>query len=361
MIICRAKVAILARILFLLTSSNAQTSTSCNPLDTTCSADTALGKSISVDFTSGASDLFTGSGDPTYGSDGVVLTVSESGDAPTLTSTFYIMFGRVEVSLKAATGDGIVSSLVLLSDDLDEIDAEWMGYDGANLQTMYFDQGVGPSSRLNIVPVANNQEEFIDYALDWTSERIEWIASGTVLRTLEAGNASTSEYPQTPMQVKLGAWSAGDSDTNAEGTVEWAHGPTNYSQGPFNMYVKSIKVTDYSTGNQYEYGDTTGSWKSIVAVDGTINGNLDSVASLSVTATMTATATASNIPTSGIGGIGGGSSTTDVPKGWTMTTSGKVVPSSSVAVKFDVFFNVLHRYLFVSVVQYYFVNADHSC
>ncbi|PKS05401.1 hypothetical protein jhhlp_008777 [Lomentospora prolificans] len=267
----------------LLGLSNAQTSTDCNPLDTnTCPADPALGTTISIDFTQGESDYFTGSG-PTYGDDGAVFTVAKSGDAPTLTSTFYIMFGRVEVKLKAAPGNGIVSSLVLQSDDLDEIDMEWMGYDGANVQSMYFDQGVGPSTRLGILPIANNQEEFVDYVLDWTSERITWSIGGTVLRTLEAGDASTSEYPQTPMMVKIGSWSAGDEATNAKGTVEWAHGPTDYSQGPFSMYVKSMVVTDYSTGDEYVYGDKSGAWTSIKAVNGVVNGNLDGASTSSST------------------------------------------------------------------------------
>jgi hypothetical protein len=38
------------------------------------------------------------------------------------------------------------------------------------------------------------------------------------------------------------------------------------------MYVKSIKVTDYSTGTAYEYSDKSGSWKSIRAIDGSIKG-----------------------------------------------------------------------------------------
>jgi Glycosyl hydrolases family 16 len=37
-------------------------------------------------------------------------------------SNHYIFFGRVETWLKSAPGQGIVSSIVLESDDLDEID-----------------------------------------------------------------------------------------------------------------------------------------------------------------------------------------------------------------------------------------------
>ena len=54
--------------------------------------------------------------------DGAHFRVQKSGDAPTITSDFYIMYGKVSCNLRAAPGAGIVSSLVLLSDVLDEID-----------------------------------------------------------------------------------------------------------------------------------------------------------------------------------------------------------------------------------------------
>lgn len=34
-----------------------------------------------------------------------------------------------------------------------------------------------------------------------------------------------------------------------------------------------MTVTDYSTGTSYRYGDKSGSWQSIVAEGGTVNGN----------------------------------------------------------------------------------------
>lgn len=37
------------------------------------------------------------------------------------------------------------------------------------------------------------------------------------------------------------------------------------------MFVKSIKVTDYSNGKEYVYKDMTGKWESIDAVDGKVN------------------------------------------------------------------------------------------
>lgn len=39
------------------------------------------------------------------------------------------------------------------------------------------------------------------------------------------------------------------------------------------MHMKSMTVTDYSTGTSYRYGDKSGSWQSIIAEGGKVNGN----------------------------------------------------------------------------------------
>ncbi|KAI8632579.1 concanavalin A-like lectin/glucanase domain-containing protein [Xylariaceae sp. FL1651] len=313
-------------------STKAQTYTSCNPLQSSsCPPDPALGKTIDIDFTQGGSDLFTTSGGtPTYSSNGVSFTVAKSGDSPQFISLFYIMFGRVEITMKAAPGAGIVSSLVLQSDCLDEIDNEWLGADDPEVQTNYFGKGItGSYNRGQFNPAPNSQEEFITYTVDWTSDRIVWTVGETVVRTLTAAEAEAGQYPQTPMQVKFGAWSGGDP-SNSQGTIEWARGPTDYSKGPFSMVVQHIKVTDYSTGSKYTYGDTSGSWQSIRADGGSVNGNLGGAGGLTTTAVTSAAASTStaSVPAGGIGSSSG-SSSSNLPPGWVMTSDGKVVPSSS--------------------------------
>ena len=302
---------------------------------------------IDVDFRKGSVNSFAASGGGTvsYGSDGVSFTVAKSGDAPQLTSIFYIMFGRVELTMKSAPGAGIVSSLVMQSDDLDEIDMEWLGADSTEVQTNYFGKGQTTTyNRGQFNPAANNQDEFITYTVDWTADRIVWSVGSTVVRTLNYADAATGQYPQTPMQVKFGAWAGGDPSTNAQGTVEWARGPTDYSAGPFSMVVQSISVTDYSTGKQYVYSDTSGDWQSIEAVDGQVGINVG-VDVATQTATATAAAATSLSPIVPAGGIGAGSTSTEtgwpwvstststaistIPSGWVMTSSGKVVPASS--------------------------------
>jgi len=260
----------------------------------------------------------------------------------------------VSITMKAAPGAGIVSTLVLQSDDLDEIDMEWLGADGTEVQTNYFGKGdVTTYNRGAFNPAANNQGEFITYTVEWTATQVTWSVGGTIVRVLTPATADTNQYPQTPMQVKFGAWSGGDS-SNAAGTISWARGPTNYADGPFTMVVQSIAVTDYSTGTQYKYGDTTGTWGSIVAVGGKINGNSGGAASSIASADVPAVTSASPSIPAGVGSTHGSTSTltgwpwvattlstvtgtstsvTGVPSGWIITSSGKIVPASSAAVR----------------------------
>lgn len=64
----------------------------------------------------------TTNGNVEFGPYGVEFTVAKKGDAPTIETDFYFFFGRAEVELKAAPGVGIVSSIVIESDVLDEVD-----------------------------------------------------------------------------------------------------------------------------------------------------------------------------------------------------------------------------------------------
>ncbi|KAN0074080.1 Concanavalin A-like lectin/glucanase domain containing protein [Elaphomyces granulatus] len=252
---------------------SAQTYTTCNPLTSSCSPDPAFGRSATYDFTQGASKDWTASGSPSYSSKGAVFTVAKQGDSPLITSNFYIMFGHVEYVIQAAPGTGIVSSAVLQSDDLDEIDWEFLGGNDNQVQTNYFGKGNTVTYDRSITYSApNNHDAFHTYAVDWTADHVTWQIDGVTVRTLTPQTADTNQYPQTPMRVKVGAWAGGDS-SNPQGTIQWAGGVTNYAAGPFSMYTKSISVTDYSTGSQYKYSDQSGTWQSIQAVGGKVNGN----------------------------------------------------------------------------------------
>lgn len=314
-----------------------QTFSECNPTtESGCQPNPALGSSFSTDFRSGPSDQFTGTGNPTYDSDGVSFVVAQPGDAPTLSSEWYIMFGRLEVTMKAAPGAGIVSSAVLLSDTLDEIDWEWLGAQNDEVQSNFFGQGQTTSyDRAAVHSIGDTQGNFHTYTIDWTENQIVWQIDGETVRVL-AADAAQGQYPQSPCQVRIGAWSGGDPN-NAQGTIDWAQGPTDFSAGPFTMVVQSVSVTDYSTGSQYAYGDQSGKWTSIMSTGGRVNGNADG-SHIDADAPEITSTTSGNQP----GGWGPPSTFSSavvtntnypgLPSGWVVNSDGKVRPPSAAPV-----------------------------
>ncbi|KAM3497743.1 hypothetical protein MY10362_008913 [Beauveria mimosiformis] len=254
-------------------TASAQTSTVCNPLEKSCPADPAVGsKGISCDFTQGECSAFepVAGKAVTYDSHGAVCAMDAGRQAPTICSKEYIFFGRVEVEMQAAPGPGVISTVVLLSDDLDEIDWEAIGSDNRRIQSNIFSKGDQNYHKLGgFHPVDDVSGKFHKYTIDWTPRRIEWSVDGTVQRTLTAEEAG-ARFPTSPTQVKLGAWIAGYKG-NDEGTITWAGGLADFSSGPLKAYYKNVKITDYAGGSsatskdvkEYSYGDHSGSAKSI--------------------------------------------------------------------------------------------------
>lgn len=184
-----------------------------------CPPDPAFGRSETFDFTQGPFKDFKAVGKVEYGSDGAAFTVAEQGNAPLLQSNWYIMFGRVEMVVKAAPGVGIVSSAVLQSDDLDEIDWEWLGANNNQVQTNYFGKGNTQSfSRGAFHDDFNNHDEFKTYTIEWTHKQIAWQIDGKTVRAITPDSAEENQYPQSPMMVRVGIWAGGDPN-NAEGTI----------------------------------------------------------------------------------------------------------------------------------------------
>ncbi|KAL8645910.1 MAG: hypothetical protein Q9226_007086 [Calogaya cf. arnoldii] len=257
---------------FLASPVVAQTWTSCNPLNTTdCPTNPALSTEHTYHFTnSSIDDTWNTTADSlTYSQmSGAHFTIATRGDAPTIQSEYYLFGGELEVWMRAATGTGVVSSIVLQSEDLDEVDWEILGGNVTHVQSNYFGKGNTTSyDRAIWHPTSfQPQEDFHNYTTRWTKDEIEWYIDGASVRLLKSAEANGGEnFPQTPMNVRLGVWAGGDED-NPKDTVEWAGGETDYDEAPFTMSIKSVRVKDYSKGKEYVYGDMTGSWDSIEIV-----------------------------------------------------------------------------------------------
>ncbi|KAK6432683.1 hypothetical protein LTR95_011144 [Oleoguttula sp. CCFEE 5521] len=295
----RSQLAIAAASLVVFPSVLCQTFTTCDPTKKSCPDDPGLhAGSLDADFTrgSGANSSFSAAAYTTltYGNNGAEFTIAKQGQAPTIQSNFYIFFGMISVTMRAAPGTGIVSSVVLQSDDLDEIDWEWLGGNSATVETNYFGKGTTTVyDRAIYYPVSDPQDNFHTYAIDWTADRIQWIIDGTVVRTLQYGDANEGKnYPQTPMILKMGNW-AGGGEGQPEGTIEWAGGKTDFSKAPFTMYVKNVQITNYYPASSYSFNDASGSWQSIrVNTDASSDGN---VSNITMSSTMSTSSTTTSV------------------------------------------------------------------
>ncbi|KAL8980890.1 MAG: hypothetical protein Q9177_005750 [Variospora cf. flavescens] len=235
------RAAVAAASLFSL--SNAQVTTPCNPLQVTCPNDKGLAtNTYSIDFTTVKSWpsewVLADYSNVTFGPQGAEFTFAKRYDAPTMWTDFKFFFGRAEFVVKAAKGTGIVSSMVLLSADLDEVDWEFLGGATSTVQTNYFGKGyTGSYNRSTTPEVASPQTMFYTYALDWSPTALVWSIDGKAVRTLRAADADGNgeQYPQSPMKVSLGVWDAGDPDA---ATQVWGGGvtpippPEPYTIGP---------------------------------------------------------------------------------------------------------------------------------
>lgn len=245
--------------------------TDCNPLNETCPPDPAFGTKHTFIFndTQPEGTWQTTAGKVDFDPEkGAIFTVAKQGDSPTLISNFYFFWGRTEVVMKAAPGQGIVSSIVWMSDLLDEVDWEFLGGMPENATTNYFGKGQPDFKNGGYHPLEGGvQEDYHNYTCVWTKEKLDWYIDDELIRTLLYEEANEGKnYPQTPMKLSLGIWAGGDP-TLPEGTIAWAGGETDYEAGPYSMYVKSAYVEDFSTGKEYIYGDKSGSWESIEIVE----------------------------------------------------------------------------------------------
>ncbi|KAH8898723.1 concanavalin A-like lectin/glucanase [Thozetella sp. PMI_491] len=203
------------------------------------------------------------------GENGGNFVIYTTTDAPTLTTNNYIFFGKVEVTLQAAPGQGIISSVVLMSDDLDEIDWEFVGTHNYIAETNFYYQGTENYTHgLKVNTSYDITQGIHTYTIDWTPDYITFSIDNNLVRTVTPADAADNgkQWPQTPAQVKLGTW-IGGLPGKSHWTIEWAGGEVDWVGAPYTAIYKDIKITDYGGGysgaTKYSYGDGSGTWKSI--------------------------------------------------------------------------------------------------
>ncbi|RCK64924.1 Extracellular glycosidase CRH12 [Candida viswanathii] len=245
----------------------------CNPYkDSKCLvSNEALGRKVFESFSDGTKyfTITSSRRGVRFDEEGLTLSILDKFDNPALASSFYIMYGRVEVEIKGASGRGIISSFYLQSDDLDEIDVvEIFGSDPFEFQTNFFVKGNvsnydrGKYHQMHPSPLSG----FHKYGVEWKPDLITWFLDDKPVRML--GRRNRHGMPCSPMFLKFSLWSA---DENDEGTIAWAGGVASFSDGPFAMHIKNLEVHDYSRGISYNYGHLrNGRWLDLTPEGGDI-------------------------------------------------------------------------------------------
>ncbi|KAJ9063363.1 putative glycosidase CRH2 [Entomophthora muscae] len=198
---------------------------------------------------SGGAD-FVVSGDYEVRGDAVILKMSKPGSGSAMYSTRYLSYGRISADFKTSRTGGVVSSIILQSQDKDEIDVEWVGKNLYEVQTNWFKRGIFPTwpatDGVNF-PTDNSWARFHTYTIDWSPRRIQWFIDGRLLRQQDTNDPS--RFPSSPSRIGFGIW---DGGAGAEGTRQWAGGYVDFNsedmrtQGYFDVQVKNI-VMECST------------------------------------------------------------------------------------------------------------------
>lgn len=143
-----------------------------------------------------------------------------SGECRTLNSYQY---GKFETRLKAAKGDGLVSSFfIYLDSPHDEIDIEILGNNTTKIQLNYYTNGVGGHEQL-INLGFDASEDYHTYAFEWTQSSIRWYVDGSLV------GSATNDIPTHAGKIMMNHW--------ATTSAGWA--------GDFNNTIGSLPTRAY--------------------------------------------------------------------------------------------------------------------
>ena len=149
-------------------------------------------------------------------------------------------FGRYEVVMTAARGDGVISSFFTYTgpwfdDPHDEIDFEFLGRDPTKVWAMAFADGQKLSGRWIDLGFDAAEAPHL-YAFEWHPDRIIWYVDGKeILRVTEADGP----LPQTPGKIYSNIWAGGKAQRNWSGEAPiWTRAAASYdcmSYRPFGV------------------------------------------------------------------------------------------------------------------------------
>lgn len=162
------------------------------------------------------------------------LTRETGGTRMTLNNK--LRYGSVSAKIKVSSGSNIVTSFILMAENGDEIDFEFVGKDDNIIQTNFFYKGVpiyDKNAKFYAVKNTRLSRSYNIFTINWTPEYYEWKFNDFSLRKLF--KKSTKNFPDSLSNVQFGIWKANPS--------KWAGWGVDWSKGPFEYNIDWIKIS----------------------------------------------------------------------------------------------------------------------
>lgn len=198
----------------------------CKEASYTFSDATELPAGLTADYNAANADI----------SDGVLsLILNKETGGTRISVDNLFQYGTVESTMQIAAGSNVVTAFILMADNGDEIDFEFVGKDTKEIQTNWFYKGK-PIYNVHAAFFRVNRDlatSFNTFAIHWTPEYYEWKVNGRSLRKFSRND--TTEFPDSPSKIQIGIWNAN--------TSKWAGPGINWNDAPFTVGISSIKIT----------------------------------------------------------------------------------------------------------------------
>lgn len=183
------------------------------------------------------------------------LTKNKGGTRLSIADTLH--YGTIEATLKVSPGMNVVSSFILMAENKDEIDFEFVQntINKTNIiQTNYFYKGIPIFDKnAKMYKTKNPLADFYHtYSIRWTPDFYEWRFNNYTLRKLFQNE--TTNYPNSPSKIQFGIWEAKPSS--------WAGTGINWNSQPYVLSIKSIKLSCNSTSTSTTISESTPSTSS---------------------------------------------------------------------------------------------------
>jgi hypothetical protein len=84
--------------------------------------------------------------------------------------------------------------------------------------------------------------DYHNYTVEWSDKFLAFSIDNRELKTWRNGDIPAAEWPQVPMQVKIGVWAV--TEDSPPGEIEWAGGLPDWNNIPFAAYYDSMQLQD---------------------------------------------------------------------------------------------------------------------